>query len=96
MINVKQLRHVRVAQVGNGGNYGENRAVGQPEDDCAYHKANKTGDKIIYVALAATGGAGARSEAGSGHADAENQPAQQVAQDVRGRGAGERNQPQVF
>ena len=83
-LTLPQIRKVDGAQVRDPGDHREHGRVGQPEEDGADQKAQETGDQVVEVALAATGGTGARSEAGAGHADAENQATHQVADDVGG------------
>ena len=58
--------------------------IGQAVDDCTGQKAQETRNEIIQFSFAGAGDTGARSVPGQGHADAENQAADQVADDIRG------------
>lgn len=56
--------------------------ISQSIYDCAYQKAEQSGDQIIQFAFAATGGAGAWSVSGERHANPKYQPADEISDDV--------------
>ena len=94
-IDVPHIRHDHVAELGNRRDGGEHELVGKTVNYCANKKTEETGDDIVELAFAATGGACTRSVTGEGHADPKDQPADDVTDDIRGRYSREDNQPQA-
>lgn len=58
--------------------------IGQAVDERAGQETKQAGDQIIQFTFAATSDAGAWSETRQGHANPENQPANNIADHVRG------------
>jgi hypothetical protein len=95
-IDVEHIGKIHGAKVRDPGDHRENSRIRQAEQDGSHQEAQETGDEVVQVALAATGGTRAWSEAGAGHADAENQATYEIANDVGRLCANELDQVQVF
>ncbi len=80
-VHVQRLRQYCAAQVSNGRNGWKHARIDRTVNQGSGQETKQTGDQIVEITLAATGDAGAWSETGAGHADAKDQPADQVAGD---------------
>ena len=66
------------------GNLRENLLVGQTVNYCTGQETEQTRDDVIEFSFAGPGDAGAWSVPGQSHADPEDQPADQIADDIGG------------
>ena len=80
-----QIRHDYVANLGKRLNWRKDVLVSETVNYCSNKKTEETGNDIVELAFAATGGASTRSVSGEGHADPKDQPADNVTDDVSGR-----------
>ncbi len=79
-----QIRHDYVANLGKCLNWRKDVLISETVNYCSNKKTEETGDDIVELAFAATGGACTRSVTGEGHADPKDQPADDVSNDVGG------------
>ncbi len=91
-VDVERLRQNRAAETGNGRNRRKDARIGRAVNEGPCQETEQTGNQIVEIALAAAGGAGARSETGARHADAKDQAADQIADHVGGRDGGQCDQ----
>lgn len=82
MVYSKQLaeRLLSVRRIGR--DLQEKRLIGLTEEDAPREKSQKAGDEIIEISLTTTCDQCARSGAGHGHADSEDQTSDQITQDI--------------
>ena len=67
-IDIPKIRHHHVANLGNCRDGRKNVLIGETENYCTNQETQKTGDDIVELAFAATGGASTRSVTGERHA----------------------------
>ncbi len=87
--NIPKIRHVDIAIVCNRRNHREHLLISQAENHSARQETEQTGNNVIQFAFAATGGASARSVSGERHAHAEDQPADEIPDDISPRDIGD-------
>lgn len=84
-VQVPQIRKDHVAQSIDCSYFRHHLLICEAKEDGANQETQDARDQIIELAFAATGGASARSVSGEGHANAEDQPSDEVTDNISGR-----------
>ena len=83
-VDIPQVGHDHVAKFGEGCNGREHVLIGQAKDHSANEETQKTGNDVVKLTFAATGGASTRSVSCQSHSYPKYQSADNIADNICG------------
>ena len=94
-IEIPKIGHDHITNFGDGLDWGKYVLIGETVNYSANKKTEKTRNNVIQLPFAATGGASTRSVSGQSHSYPKDQPADDIADDIRGWNRRKDNQSQA-